>query len=250
MDWYGKIRAETNPENIVLSQGDILKNCPKYVPVKRISSKRILSKALYYDVIVLTQSCDLAKDNVKHTYDIDEVVVCPVTPLNKHLQANIFSFVPVKVTPNKKGEVTPDMVMGSLLGNIKSFKSSLARGHYLKYYLLNKCEDVNFDDYLIVNFNDTFTIDLSSLLKIACDNGERIRLESPYNEGLSQAFGLRYMRVAQPIVIDKETFPKEELASSVLARLENGIPDNLFEPSVQAAKAHFLNILFEQPSKK
>ncbi len=205
---------------------------------------------MYYDVIVLSQSCDLVKDEIERTYKINDVVVCPVTALHKHIEANIFTYVPTKMKPDKKGNVTPEMVKGTLLGNIINFKAGLARGHYFKYYLLNKCEDGYFDDYVLVNLNDTFTIDIQSLSRIAYENGERIRLQSPYNEALSQAFGLRYMRVAQPIVIDKEKFPKEDIPSSVLNPLTKGIPDNLFDQSTTEMKRTNLDILFGKQSEK
>lgn len=222
INWYCRIKAKRRINSIVLNQGDIIEKVPKHVPIKTIGEDRILSEARYYDaVIVLTQSCDFEKDEENHYKEID-VVVCPIAPLNRFFIDDIEKYMPKAKEVHKYLESTkkpnlPEWVKNVSKENIKSFKKQLVKGHLTNYYLLDKCNWGIFkDDYIIVDFNGAFTVEIERLLKIISNSGERVRLQSPYNEGLSQSYGLKYMRVAQLIVIDKGKFENEKLPDSTL----------------------------------
>jgi hypothetical protein len=67
--WYEVI------EDGELEQGDLLKECPVIAPVLDmsfpLSDDAIPVDILTFDVVVMTQSCDLVNDKVK------EVILCP-----------------------------------------------------------------------------------------------------------------------------------------------------------------------------
>ncbi len=231
INWYGRVKAKRRLSSIVLNQGDIIENVPKYVPIKTISEDKILSEAQNYAaVITITQPCDFEKDEENH-YKKTDVVVCPISSLNKFFINDNEKFLPKTEEILKYLELTkkpnlPEWTKNIFKENIKNFKKQLVRNHLTNYYLLDKCNWGIFEnDYIIVDFNGAFTIEIERLLKIIQDSGERIRLQSPYNEGLSQAYGLKYMRVAQPIVIDKKKFETEMPSDAVLKISDNYLED-------------------------
>ena len=69
--WYKKINDAT------LEQGDILKNCPVFLPVTGTLDEESLELEVaqeFRDVVVLSQSCDL----VEGRDSISEVILCPI----------------------------------------------------------------------------------------------------------------------------------------------------------------------------
>lgn len=223
--WYCRIPAETDPDNVVLSQGDIIAEVPTYVPevpVKITEDGKIIAEEVTYDaVIVVTQSCDLTK-NKENQYEINDVVVCPIYPLNQFFNDTIEDYLPkINVVQQyqqsaKKPDVMKWIVEKAAPGKIKEFKENLVKCYLTNYYLLDKCNRGIFkDDYIIVDFRGAFTISINQLLEIVSKRAERIKLNSPYVEGLSQAYGIMYMRVAHPIAIDREQFPLEKPPSDV-----------------------------------
>lgn len=204
--WYCKIHAEQDIAKIVLKQGDIITRCSKYIPIER-QGNRILSNIEYYNVVILSQSYDLTNKS------INDVTVCPINTINNFFNAHISEFLPKvgQIQPKDKARIEDDDVINFALAKIITFKSDLMEGKIPYLFLLDKCKFGEFNDYLIVDFRNVFEVNINILLRTACDNGERIRLLSPYNEGLSQAFGLFYMRAAQSKEIDnKKYFPIED----------------------------------------
>ncbi len=163
--WYDVISSDAG-----LRQGDIIPRCPVLVPVDSgsLSQEEISAESIEYNVIVLSQSCDLVQDK------LDLVIVCPLFTLDKYADKNPFF-------KNPKGQ------------------EALNRGYTPGAHLLGPCRVGQFgDNYLVVDFLSTFSIPLPSLKGYAENLEKRVRLLSPYREHLSQAFARFFMRVGLP----------------------------------------------------
>ena len=68
--WYDIVDADE-----VLMQGDLISSCPVIVPSSSIGVGRISAEIIEYDVIVMSQSCDLAH------HKLDNVLVSPIWPI-------------------------------------------------------------------------------------------------------------------------------------------------------------------------
>ena len=164
--WYCIINGN-NP----LIQGDLLNSCPIIIPEVGIDSDEVDANIQEYDVIIMSQSCDL--ENKK----IDIVLVCPVHSLIKAGEVNNFF-------RSTKG------------------KNELRKGNVIGYHLLNRCDLQGFErDFMVVDFHNVFGVPFNFLNKLAQDAGNRISLLSPYREHLSQAFGRFFMRIGLPVGI-------------------------------------------------
>jgi hypothetical protein len=64
--------------------------------------------------------------------------------------------------------------------------------------LLNKENNLGINDYLVVDFRNVYGIHINNLKIIAKNLGDRVRLNPPYREHLSQAFARYFMRVGLP----------------------------------------------------
>lgn len=161
--WYKIVK-----EDCIL-QGDILRDCPIVIPPSKIEEgTSIDSKVIIYDVIVLSQSCDLAARKIKL------VLVCPFWTLDDFGKMD-------------KSFMSDDR------------KENLRRGDLPGFHLLNKCSLVGFEsDYFIVNFKSIYAVPIDYLLEITKNKGNRLRLLPPYREHLSQAFARFFMRVGLP----------------------------------------------------
>lgn len=162
-NWYTQSKT-----NVDLEQGDLLFNCPIVLPPTSGNVDEWDSfEVNYYDVIILTQSCDLSNKK------INLVQVSPFTTLTDFCNIN----------PN--------------FNNYKS-KENIRRGYLPGYHLLNKCEFMDEEDYLIVDFKSTFSVSFSFLVEFKNLAEKRIRIKSPYKEHLSQSYARFYMRVGLP----------------------------------------------------
>lgn len=163
--WYEVV------EDSVLLQGDFINSCPIVIPNKGIESRKISAEVIEYDVVIMSQSCDLEQKK------LDLVLVCPIWSLNEFEEKN----------PNYKS---------------KEMKESLRRGYLPGYHLLNKCEINEFKmDYLVVDFRSVYSVPFDFLIDLAKGKGRRLRLLPPYREHLSQAFARFFMRVGLPVDI-------------------------------------------------
>ena len=166
--WYGIIARDKTIE-----QGDFINSCPVIVPTNKIVPGSIPASVKEYDVIVMSQSCDLAERK------IEIVLVCPVWPLTELA---------------KRSEI---------LNGYKG-KESLRQGHMAGYHLLDKCECAGFEsDLKVVDYRSIFGINIDQLEEIAKSKENRLRLLPPYREHLSQAFARFFMRVGLPVDIPK-----------------------------------------------
>jgi len=165
--WYEIVEGEE------LLQGDIIESCPIIIPPSTIGdgSGSIEVDVIEYDVIIMSQSCDLINKK------LELVLVCPVWPLSEFESRN----------PSYK---SPKM------------KESLRRGYLPGYHLLNKCEIDGFNkEFLVVDFRSVYSVPFDFLVELAKKRGKRLRLLPPYREHLSQAFARFFMRVGLPVDI-------------------------------------------------
>jgi hypothetical protein len=163
--WYAIVH-----NNEAILQGDFIKECPVVAPPLKIADD-VEVCIFNYDVIVMSQSCDLIQKN------LELVLVCPVWPLAEfEAKSDFFK--------SRKG------------------KESLRQGNVPGYHLLNQCDLAGFiTDYLIVDFRSVYGIPFDSLIDLAIARGTRVRLLPPYREHLSQAFARFFMRVGLPVDI-------------------------------------------------
>lgn len=154
-------------------QGDFIKNCPILIPPDNIREENRGLDAEIFNVIVLSQSCDLIQKR------IELVLVCPYITLKEMGERN-------SLYAEKRG------------------KEELRKGFAFGYHLLNKCKLKGFkSDFFVVDFRNVYSIHFKSLNKIAKKRGKRLRLIPPYREHLSQAFARFFMRVGLPVDIRK-----------------------------------------------
>jgi hypothetical protein len=165
--WY---KVLENDE--ALSQGDFVKECPIVIPPnKPEEGKESEIRIINYNVVVMSQSCDLMYRK------LNLVLVCPFWELNEFEKANP-SYKDVKI------------------------KEGLRRGLLPGYHLLNKCEIEGFEtDYLVVDFRTVYGVYFDVLLDLVKKINKRLRLLPPYREHLSQAFARFFMRVGLPVEI-------------------------------------------------
>jgi len=165
--WYTIVNAKSD-----LMQGDFINECPIVVPPSEITNEEVKEVSIKnYNVVVMSQSCDLAQKN------LDLVLVCPVWPLSE-------------VEREKPDYGKPKM------------KEKLKRGYLPGYHLLNRCSIEKFQtDYLLVDFRNVYSISFDFLVELVQKKGKRVRLLPPYREHLSQAFARFFMRVGLPVDI-------------------------------------------------
>jgi len=165
-EWYKVVKDNT------LQQGDFFYDCPITMPLANPEKEDVEVKVMVYDVVVMSQSCDLEARKV------DIVLVCPFFPLSAM------------------------KAQGSHFDSSKWLKG-VRDGKEPGYHLLNK---IPFDGYLqepfIVEFRNVYGIHLEYLENIARARKDRIRLLPPYKEHLSQSFVRFFMRVGLPIPIE------------------------------------------------
>lgn len=167
MDWYTEAKQDEQIE-----QGDIFFKCPIFSPDPEFDFSEINFKNLEQfaemklniytsDVIVLTQSCDIANDPV------DNIIV-----------ARIYDVINVQ--------------SNNILKEILASKRP-------PYHLIGKKDygDLRMN-YQIVDFSSLYSIPTAMLEKYKDHHGKRIRINSPYLELLSQRFGNFFSRVGLP----------------------------------------------------
>lgn len=165
--WYRVIEEDD------LQQGDILEEFEFIDHPEDISLAEVPAQVKSYDVIIMTQSCDLVKREVKH------VVLCPIWPIE---EAESINPIFVKVEG----------------------KNKLIDGHVIGYHLINECSISGFERPMrIVEFRRILEAPKQKTLEKAQAHGGRLRLQPPYREHMAQAFARFFMRVGLPIDIPK-----------------------------------------------
>lgn len=171
--WYSIIDGED------IQQGDFIDGCPVFFPdyndsllnVSPYNSSievEIRGEWQVYDVVVMSQSCDLENGKLKF------VLVCPHWSLEE-LSEKDNSFRQSKI------------------------REEIRRGNRPNYHMLNACflEERPFD-IQVVDFRLAYTLPYDFLKRFANAQSKRARLLSPYREQLSQSFARFFMRVGLP----------------------------------------------------
>ena len=162
--WYCSVNGDE------LQQGDILENCPIFLPPPDLTLNSLEAnfKWTRRNVIIMSQSCDM----VKGTEKITEVLLCFLWNLSDHTEGHLS-------TPKGREEIR--------------------RGQLPGHHMLNECKlgDVE-REFRIVDFHNISTLPLDFCREFAGRSESRIRLLPPYREHLSQAFARFFMRVGLP----------------------------------------------------
>ena len=169
--WYRIVEREST-----LHQGDLFYDCQIIVPfLKAETETRLVATARDYNVVVVSQSCDLENGKV------DNVLVCPFWTLEE------------------ASTRFPDMAG-------KRMREKLRQGNLPGYHLLNKSSIEGMEtDFLVVDFRNVYGAPTKYLEKKALEADRRLRLLPPYREHLAQAFARYFMRVGLPVDIPKFT---------------------------------------------
>lgn len=158
-----------------IEQGDFFDGCPTFMP--DYSTNPIDHLAVEgqesdisgvwrtYDVVVFSQSCDLIDDSLEY------VVVCAHWPMEEYGQ----------------------------MGLKRDHLSLIQKGYMPAYHMLHACElPEKRRSVHIVDFRTVYSVPYDYLKQFAVGHGQRVRLNSPYKEHLSQAFARFFMRVGLP----------------------------------------------------
>lgn len=160
--WFSLINKDDG-----IKQGEFIYDCPIITPPKSLKQKTYKLDVTTYDVIILSQICDIEHGKISY------ILVCPYYPLSS-------------LEKNPKFE--------SSVG-----KEILRRGNIVGLHLRNKCEIEGYNtDFLVVDFRKVYSIYKNYLIKFINKQDKSICLDSPYREHLSQAFARFFMRVGLP----------------------------------------------------
>jgi hypothetical protein len=165
--WYEVVEGET------LEQGDILLACPIIVPIVGYPLEGDTQGDVHiYDVIIMTQSCDLENEKVQ------DIILCPHWDL--------------------KAAGETDLALAK-----KSTWQSIIKGHKYRYAMLSAWSNEEHSiDVRIVDFGRIFSLPREYVSQLAVERGKRLRLCPPYREHLSQSFARYFMRVGLPQAIE------------------------------------------------
>ena len=172
MSWY-KIVEGSN-----LFQGDILPHCPVFTVAGQLiwplseTNADIGFAVTEYDVVIISQSCDLQNDKV-----------------NDVLLAQVIAW---------KDVVAAEIASGNQLIKSRKFRKLLIDGNVPGLSLLDEYLEEPILQWSVVDFHRLFTLPKTFLQQYATNLGPRLQLKPPYREHLSQAFARYFMRVGLP----------------------------------------------------
>ena len=170
--WYDHISG-----NEQLQQGDFIKDCQVVIPPQGLVSGQSVDIVIeQMDVIILTQSCDLANNKIEF------VLVCPYFDLEEFI-----SMVPVERRNTLKAR--------------KKLVNDMKSGVMPAFHLL-KNDDGPFA--YVVDFRNVYGVHKQVLETLSTKPVMRRRLLPPYREHLSQSFARYFMRVGLPQDIEVE----------------------------------------------
>jgi hypothetical protein len=170
-EWYEVTNEGT------LRQCDILRSCPVIRLQGKLqwpitASTPIPAKMEKYDLIILTQSCDLENSKVEDIL-LAQVIAWPVV-------------------------VRQEVERNNQIVMKRDFRKKLVEGNIPGSALLHKHEGEPRLDWSIVSFQKLHTVQKDFLVEFATVTGPRLRLRPPYREHLAQAFARFIMRVGLP----------------------------------------------------
>lgn len=166
-------------EDNVAQQGDFINSCPILLPISKIedTGNMLDGEIVKYNVIILSQSCDLEPRGEEGKVNLDFVLVCPVWPLSKFAEEG-------GTYKSKKG------------------KERLRRRILPSFHLLHECDIEGYErECLYVDFRQVHSVPYDTIQYCITSVGKRLRLLPPYREHLSQAFSRFFMRVGLPLQI-------------------------------------------------
>ena len=171
--WYEQVSGEQ------LEQGDIFLTCPVILPPSDLSfpipNYTINAIVETYDVVVMTQSCDLVNDKTT------EIIFCPHWDLKQ------------------AGEMDASLAK-------KDAPKAIIKGYRPRYTMLAQSNIPELPMGIrIVDFGRVFSLPKTFVSQFALRQGKRLRLSPPYREHLSQAFARFFMRVGLPQDIELPT---------------------------------------------
>ena len=172
--WYRLVQEDT------LEQGDFFFSCPVLEPtlppaVEPGSGPAIQASTREYDVLILSQSCDLVQGK------LETILVCPHWPIEDFEQREEYF-------RSKKG------------------KEDIRRGNIPGLHMLAACDLPGFVSPIrVVNFRQVFGLPFVYVSEQARRQSPRLRLLPPYREHLAQAFARFIMRVGLPVDIPSFT---------------------------------------------
>ena len=189
--WYSQVEAKAE-----LDQGDLIANCPVLSWREGSLAIRNDSEALSHlrqsvevvetDVVVMTQTCDLAQNKVRY------VILCPHYALSVYREAWEGAQRSAGQNPTPK----------SWARHVEH----IAAGQIWNLSLLNAEDTETYHaEHCIVDFQEVLSLPREFLESwLGQENQMRLRLLSPYREHLSQAFARFFMRVGLPMDIRKD----------------------------------------------
>jgi hypothetical protein len=159
--WYKVVEGEE------LEQGDMLWACPVVVAVVDVDHE-ITVDVTEFDVVVMTQSCDLANEKV------EDVILCPHWDLRQ------------------AGETDSSLAK-------RSVHEEILKGRRPRYMRLAASDQPEVAMGIrLVDFSRIFSLPKAFVRQVAVSQGKRLRVCPPYREHLSQAFARFFMRVGLP----------------------------------------------------
>lgn len=201
-EWYEIVTGEG------LEQGDFFPNLPIIVPSSTLpfpetgepsieDVSNITPSTYIMDVVVLSQSCDLALGK------LNSIVCCPywsLSSLENHGNEKIRNeFRNPKIQETIRLGNSPGYHMLAAF-RAERYESEIrvtgasGSGRFRTKQRLE--EDQN--GVRVVGFRDVYTVPFSYLTDFARRRPNRLRLRSPYREHLAQAFARFFMRVGLP----------------------------------------------------
>ena len=164
--WYRVTDGESLEQGDLLAQFPLLLMLPPYEPI--IASDRANSRRREFDVVILSQSCDLEAGK------IDNVLVCPM------------------FLPDELSAVFQEV-------NSARGRNRIKQGSIPSMHMLPPGDHPGFESPPpIVNFRQVAAVPLGLILAQVRVSGPRLRLLPPYREHLAQAFARFIMRVGFP----------------------------------------------------
>lgn len=171
--WYEIVSSQD------LEQGDFIAQCSVIVPTwigseeVREDQYNVLGETQTYNVIIMTQSCDLVNDKVPM------VLVCPYFSVDDYFSEENF----------------PGATRKQIAGQLNDMR----RGFRPGFHIMDKCDIPGHEhNYIIVNFQQVYSVPKQQLIAMVGTGQPRIRLISPYREHLAQSFARFFMRVGLP----------------------------------------------------
>ncbi len=171
--WYAWL------EGAEIQQGDLLFEFELQAPVRYLhtDAEQAEAEIQEWDVVVLTQSCDIASGKVRN------LVLSPCYEYQAFVRAARDDWNAAR-------------------------RDDLRKGNIPGYHLLNSWEEAdNSVPLLVVDFHELLSAPLAYVREFARTAGNRPRLQPPYREHLAQAFARFFMRVGLPVDI-----PRSKLA--------------------------------------